>query len=99
MILIDKQGHLVTENCWACLHDFAKSIGLKRSWFQDKRLPHYDCTTESMIQKAIDKGATLVSSKEIVKAVKLCLDECGRPRPYEGKIRKDDKCKESTETE
>jgi hypothetical protein len=24
------------------LHAFAKKIGLKRAWFQDKRLPHYD---------------------------------------------------------
>jgi hypothetical protein len=24
------------------LHAFAKKIGLKRAWFQDKRVPHYD---------------------------------------------------------
>jgi hypothetical protein len=24
------------------LHAFAKRIGLRREWFQDKRLPHYD---------------------------------------------------------
>ena len=26
------------------LHAFAARIGLKRQWFQDKRLPHYDLT-------------------------------------------------------
>jgi len=26
------------------LHEFAQKIGMKREWFQDKRLPHYDLT-------------------------------------------------------
>lgn len=27
------------------LHAFASRIGLRRAWFQDKRLPHYDLNT------------------------------------------------------
>jgi hypothetical protein len=38
------------------LHAFAKSIGLKRAWFQDKRLPHYDLN-EGRHRVAIRKGA------------------------------------------
>lgn len=50
---------------WAChlaadsveeLHEFARRLGLKRSWFQNKSLPHYDLTT-GMRFKAIKLGA------------------------------------------
>lgn len=27
------------------LHAIAATIGMRRSWFQDKRVPHYDLTT------------------------------------------------------
>jgi hypothetical protein len=27
------------------LHAVARKLGLKRAWFQDKRVPHYDLTT------------------------------------------------------
>jgi hypothetical protein len=26
------------------LHEMADAIGMKRNWFQDKRVPHYDLT-------------------------------------------------------
>jgi hypothetical protein len=38
------------------LHAFAESIGLKRGWFQDKTLPHYDLTP-FMRDKALESGA------------------------------------------
>lgn len=61
------------------LHTFAASIGMRRSWFQDKRLKHYDLTSgrrrvavfkgaieldrESTVAKWIELGATQARSK------------------------------------
>lgn len=70
MILTDKSGHLVSDESLNELHAFAKSIGLRREWFQDKRIPHYDLTTARMRTKAVNSGAVLVSSKEIVEKMR-----------------------------
>lgn len=69
MVYIDKAGHLIADSLDE-LHVFAINIGLKREWFQDKRLPHYDCTTQRKRNKAIECGATLVESKKIIKIFK-----------------------------
>jgi hypothetical protein len=47
------------------LHAFAVSIGLRRSWFQDKPWPraHYD-VTESKRQQAIAAGALPITWRE-----------------------------------
>lgn len=46
----------------AALHAFAKTIGMKRSWFQPHRLaPHYDLTP-SRRADAVSKGAVEVSA-------------------------------------
>ena len=49
------------------LHAFAASIGLKRSWFQDKPdgLPHYDLTAGKRRQ-AITAGAQEVDRRGIM---------------------------------
>lgn len=44
------------------LHAFAESIGMKREWFQDAKLPHYDLT-ETRRKKAVTKGAIEVNLK------------------------------------
>ena len=66
MIYIDKAGHLVSDISEDDLHQFAFRIGLKREWYKRKRLPHYNCTTDNIKNKAIIMGARFVSSKEIV---------------------------------
>lgn len=38
------------------LHAMAGKLGLKRAWFQDKRLQHYDLTP-AMREKALAAGA------------------------------------------
>ena len=38
------------------LHEFAQRLGLKRKWFQDKRIPHYDLT-RTMRSRAVLLGA------------------------------------------
>jgi hypothetical protein len=47
------------------LHDFARSIGLHRAWFQDKQSgPHYD-VTDRLRDRAITAGAHPVSWRDI----------------------------------
>lgn len=41
------------------LHAFAQKIGMKRDWFQNKRLPHYDLT-KTRRKIAIENGAVEV---------------------------------------
>jgi len=58
--------HLVADSLIE-LHQFARKIGLKKEWFQDKRIPHYDLTTTTKRLKAIGHGAALVTERDIVK--------------------------------
>lgn len=46
----------------AALHQFAKTVGLKRNWFH---VEHYD-VTEAMRQKCIAAGAVKISTRELV---------------------------------
>jgi len=53
--------HIMWCHMWADslteLHEVARKIGLKRSWFQDKQFnPHYDLTGR-MRERAIKAGA------------------------------------------
>lgn len=64
-------GHLVSDTSLAELHAFAAALGLRREWFQEKSIPHYDVTGQAC-ELAIGRGALLVSSREIVRrAVRL----------------------------
>lgn len=51
------------------LHVFAQSIGLKRSWFQNKSIPHYDLTANKR-RLAIRFGAIKIDMKEFVEIMK-----------------------------
>lgn len=46
------------------LHALAAQIGLRRSWFQDKRLPHYDLTV-SKRALAVAAGAVEIEAGDI----------------------------------
>jgi hypothetical protein len=71
VIYTDKVGHLITDGELHELHSFAVGgLGLKYEWFQDKKFPHYDLTTARMRKKALNCGAKLVSSREIVRILK-----------------------------
>ncbi|HEX5082100.1 MAG TPA: DUF4031 domain-containing protein [Blastocatellia bacterium] len=64
-------GHLVSDTSLDELHLFAESLGLRREWFQEKSIPHYDLTGE-VYELALRRGAALVSSREIVlRAVRI----------------------------
>jgi hypothetical protein len=59
-------GHLVSDVSLEELHEFAGNLGLRREWFQMKSIPHYDLTGE-VYELALERGAILVSSREIVR--------------------------------
>jgi hypothetical protein len=62
------------------LHTFAASIGLKRCWFQNKKgknHPHYDITSQNIINRALNNGALRVSSKQIIEILKnISICQC-----------------------
>jgi len=51
------------------LHKLAKKIGLKREWFQNKTLPHYDLT-EGKRWQAVKHGAIEKDFKHMVRYYK-----------------------------
>ena len=55
--------HLFTDGQLDELHRLAAQIGLRREWFQDGRLPHYDLTG-SMRERAIRAGAWPVTRRK-----------------------------------
>lgn len=59
-------GHLVSDASLEELHQFAEGLGLRREWFQSKSIPHYDLTGAEY-ELALQRGALLVSSREIVR--------------------------------
>lgn len=64
-------GHLVSDSSLEELHEFAERLGLRREWLHLKSVPHYDLTGKHY-ELALERGAILVSSREIVRrAVRL----------------------------
>lgn len=56
------------------LHEFAKTIGLKRRWFQPTSSPHYD-VWGIMKKRAVKAGAKLVHPKIIVEKARKLKEE------------------------
>jgi hypothetical protein len=51
------------------LHKMADLIGIKRKWFQNKKIPHYDiCKTKRKL--AIENGAIEIDIREFIKKTK-----------------------------
>jgi hypothetical protein len=57
--------HLVADSIEE-LHTFAKEAGLRKEWFQNKRIPHYDITTVRKLNKVLSMGAELITTREII---------------------------------
>lgn len=67
MAILTDGVHLISTNGLDELHNFARQMGLRPSWFQDHPVhPHYDLTTKRALRRAIAKGALLVTSHELV---------------------------------
>jgi hypothetical protein len=69
-----KNCHLVADTLEE-LHAMAKAIGMKREWFQDGRIPHYDLT-ETRRAAAVKRGTRELTRREfsdlVFKKVKPC---------------------------
>lgn len=65
-------AHMVADSLEE-LHEFSTLIGVKRHFFHNsKAAPHYDITSEQHVI-AIENGALLVSSREVLTKGKLLL--------------------------
>ncbi len=70
-------SHLVADNLGE-LHQFAASLGLKRTWFQKHAsYPHYDVTS-AVRQRALQMGALDGDRQTIIACCKLLRDELRR---------------------
>ncbi|MEP7270582.1 MAG: DUF4031 domain-containing protein [Acidobacteriota bacterium] len=69
-------GHLVSDSSIEELHEFASLLGLRREWFQKRSIPHYDLTGE-VYRLALENGAELVSSRELVRRAVRFADRAG----------------------
>lgn len=64
-----KSCHLIADTLEE-LHDFAQQLGLRRAWFQNKILPHYDLTGNKRKQ-ALKLGAIEISRNKIKKLIEI----------------------------
>ena len=65
-----KWCHLFSDKDLNELHEFARQLGLKREWFQNKKkFPHYDIT-ENKRTEAIQLGARIISRDEFITFLK-----------------------------
>ena len=58
-----KWCHLTTDGTVDDLHAFAALLGLRRSWFQDRGVPHYDIVP-SVRARALALGAVFKLARE-----------------------------------
>ena len=66
--------HLVA-NTRRELHVFAQSIGLKRTWFQNKTMPHYDLTRNKR-RLAVRQGAIEIDQEQFVALLRKQRIKC-----------------------
>lgn len=64
-----KYCHLLSNNNIEELHEFAHKLGIKRKWFQNKPIPHYDLT-EKRRKLAVSLGAKEITLRETAKIIK-----------------------------
>lgn len=55
--------HLIADNIPE-LHEFAARLGLRREWFQDKLVPHYDLIVKKQVL-AVQLGAREIDDHEM----------------------------------
>jgi hypothetical protein len=71
-------GHVVSDVSLAELHAFARALGIPERGFDRD---HYDLP-EERLQQAIDAGAVLVSSAELVRRLTSAGLRQRKPRPH-----------------
>lgn len=60
-----KSCHLFTDGEIEELHLFAEKIGMRRAWFQNSRIPHYDLTPQRR-RVAVAAGAKELTREKTV---------------------------------
>jgi len=62
--------HLLSDESLNELHAFAQRVGLKRVWFQAKRIPHYDVFGK-MVKLVLAEHPQMISTrKELYEVIK-----------------------------
>lgn len=61
--------HLVSDASQEELHAFAQRLGLRRKWFQDDLVQHYEIRGSALRDKAISLGAVPVTTRDLVTRV------------------------------
>lgn len=88
-VYVDDMAPCLRNRCWrynqAChlvantvaeLHQFAaKGLGLKRSWFQNKTVPHYDLTVNKR-KLAVKLGAIEIDKKSLAQKIREQRQGC-----------------------
>lgn len=65
-------AHLATDGDPDELHAFAQALGLRRSWYQAHPLcPHYNVRGERLHTQAVQAGAVLVSTRDLLNACRI----------------------------
>jgi hypothetical protein len=71
VILVDFARHMVSTESEEELRAFADGLGMRRRLYQSGGVglkhPHYDLTTQAMVDKALGAGAVEVSPRELVR--------------------------------
>lgn len=58
------------------LHRFAQALGLQRKWYQcPDSHPHYDLTTKNKSRQALDRGAKMVTAREVLRISLLLISQ------------------------
>ena len=65
-------SHMVSDVSLSELHEFATKNGIKRHFFHNANVKHYDIKNEE-IQRVLNAGAFLVSSRELIKLGKYAV--------------------------
>jgi hypothetical protein len=64
----DSACHLFADSV-SELHKFARKLSLKRTWFQNNTVPHYDLAANKR-QQAVRFGATEVDDRAVVEIIR-----------------------------
>lgn len=65
--------HLISDESTQELHKFAHEITVSKCWFHNRRgkgRPHYDLICPHALNRALERGAKMVHSKDIIRLLK-----------------------------
>lgn len=72
--------HMMTDGTLDELHEFARRLGLRESWFQPKSSPHYDLTV-TVRNRAVAMGAVEADRHKVVELIQLWRARAAEVQP------------------